>query len=136
MSRDRVADELEIRNLVARIAHEADMAADLTDYLACFCEDAVWQMPGAPEVQGHAAIRAGAEGRRASGGTGPGSHTRHLITTLAVALDGDRAVGDAYWLFLAETHAVPELRLAGHYRDEFVRTDAGWKLQRRDITID
>jgi uncharacterized protein (TIGR02246 family) len=43
---ERLADEMEIRNLVAQLAHLADMAEDLEEYLACFTDDAVWSFPG------------------------------------------------------------------------------------------
>ena len=55
----RLADEAEIRNLLARIAQLADEGS-LDDYLACFTEDATWGGAGFPERKGHAAILAGA----------------------------------------------------------------------------
>src|SRR5690606_36925086 len=130
----RVADELEIRNVVARLAQLAD-DGDLDEYLSLFTEDAEWQMPGAPR-RGHADILAGARERRSTGTAGPASNTRHVITTLAVRVDGtSTATSDSYFLFLADTNAAPTLRLIGQYHDTFVRRSDGWRLARREITF-
>jgi uncharacterized protein (TIGR02246 family) len=134
---DRLADELAIRNLIARLAHMADMASidDLDRYIACFTEDASWEMPG-NERRGHEAIRAGARERRLSRAQGPGSNSRHVITTIAVDVDGtDTATSDAYFLAYANTTTSPTVNVMGHYHDTWSRTDEGWKLARRQITF-
>jgi uncharacterized protein (TIGR02246 family) len=127
------SDDLEIRTVLARLAHLAD-TGDLDDYVALFTDDAVWEMTGASR-RGHADIRAGAEARRAEGVTGPGSNTRHVIATIAVRGDGDGAVSDSSFLFFVDTTTAPRLQGVGVYRDHFVRTPAGWKLARRQITM-
>src|SRR5205085_4974783 len=88
-------DELAVRNVVARVAQYAD-GPDVDAYVALFTPDAVWDMPGAPR-RGHAEIRDGSEERRAAGQIGPGSNTRHFVSTVAVTVDGDRAEADSYW---------------------------------------
>src|SRR5437868_14208117 len=45
----RVAAELEIRNLVARIAHLCDWG-DVDEYINLFTHDAVWTMPDNPQL--------------------------------------------------------------------------------------
>jgi uncharacterized protein (TIGR02246 family) len=130
----RLTDELAIRNLVARIAQLAD-AGDLADYVDSFTDDADWQMPGSPR-RGRADIRAGAEERRATGATGPGSNSRHAVSTVVVnAGGGDDATAESYWQFWVETTTAPKLALMGHYRDTFRRTSEGWKLAQRLITF-
>jgi uncharacterized protein (TIGR02246 family) len=126
-------DELAVRNVVARVALYAD-GPDVDAYVDLFTTDAVWDMPGAPR-KGHAEIRAGSEERRAAGQIGPGSNTRHVVSTVAVTVDGDRAVADSYWQFYVETASSPRIQLMGAYHDELVRTTAGWKLARRSITL-
>ena len=74
----RVADELEIRNLLARLAQLAD-GGDLDDYVSLFAEDAVWEGYG-PARRGKADILAGATERRAAGGQGPGTHSYHIVS--------------------------------------------------------
>jgi uncharacterized protein (TIGR02246 family) len=126
-------DELEIMTVLARIAQYSD-AGSLDDYAAQFTEDATWEMPPAPPKHGRAAIQAAGAARRAEGQTGPGTQTRHVITTVAVSVDGDTAVAESYWQFYTATDTAPALRSMGSYRDTFRRTAAGWRLARRQIT--
>jgi 3-phenylpropionate/cinnamic acid dioxygenase small subunit len=128
-----INDEAAISTLIARIAQLAD-DGELGDYVGCFTPDARWDMPGAPR-RGHAQILAGGQERRATGATGPGSSTRHLVTTIALTVDGEIAQASSYWQFYAMTAASPELQAMGRYDDTFVRTDAGWRLDHRVITF-
>jgi 3-phenylpropionate/cinnamic acid dioxygenase small subunit len=137
----QLADEMAIRNLIAGLAHLADMG-DLDDYLTSFTEDAVWEFPGDDReglnhsrTEGHKAIRADREERRANRFQGPGTHTRHVNTTLAVrVLDHEHAEAESYWLFVTDTTGEPKVSSIGHYFDRFVRTDDGWKFASRQIT--
>jgi len=136
------AADAEIRTVLARIAQLAD-SGDLDEYLTLFTEDAVWAMPDNPSVgmlanekRGHAEIRAGAEERRASGLQGPGTQTRHVLTTIAVDVQSDdRANVRSYFLFVVDTATTPSIRTMGQYDDVLVRTDDGWKLAHRTITV-
>lgn len=133
-ARDVTADELAIRNLIARIAHAADMG-DLDDYVLLFTADADWEFPGGPR-HGREDIRTGASERRATGLTGPGSSSRHVITTLSVDVDGgDEATADSYWLFFRDTSTKPYIFNMGHYHDTLRFEDGAWRLARRDITV-
>ncbi|MGP0030499.1 MAG: nuclear transport factor 2 family protein [Acidimicrobiales bacterium] len=130
----RVAAELDIRNVIMRIARLADQG-HLDEYLDQFTEDSVWDFPGAPR-HGRDDIRAGAEARRADGVTGPGSATRHVITNVSVHLHGpDRAVADSYFVFLQHTTTAPTIFNMGAYHDSFVREGQSWRLARREITF-
>ena len=129
----RVADDLEVRSAVARIAQLSDEGG-LDDYLAMFTDDAVWDGGSVFGVRkGHADILAGAKERRAAGTSGPGSHNRHVITTSAVRVEGDVARVRSYFLFYVECDKTPSARVVGVYQDEFRRSKAGWKLARRVI---
>jgi 3-phenylpropionate/cinnamic acid dioxygenase small subunit len=138
----RLSDELAIRNLVARLAHMADMGDLERDYLPLFTEDAEWELPSGADpaatpavVAGHEAIRADRVQRRASNFQGPGTNTRHINTTLAVRVDGtDTAEAESYWLFVTDTTTTaPVVQGIGRYHDTFRRTPDGWKLARRRI---
>jgi uncharacterized protein (TIGR02246 family) len=126
--------ELEIRNVLARIAHRSDHG-DLEDYAALFAEDARWEMTGGACLRGRAAIRAAGAARRAAGTSGPGSDTRHVITTVAVMVGGEQAVAESYWQFYGGTPGLPVLKSMGAYRDTFQRTGTGWLLAERLITV-
>src|ERR1700761_9485090 len=92
----RMDDELEVRNLVARLAQMADMWSDPEAYLEHFTEDAVWEFSGDPSqglppsrTVGHDEIAADRQARRKEGWQGPGTNTRHVNTTLAVRVNAD-----------------------------------------------
>jgi uncharacterized protein (TIGR02246 family) len=131
---DVLADELAVRNVLARLAQLAD-TGDLDEYLTLFTDDASWHMPGQEPRVGHADIRSGAEQRRAVKLQGPGANSRHVLTTTAVWLDGDQATARSYWLFLTNTVEQPTLSLMGQYDDTLRRVGDGWRLARRVITM-
>jgi hypothetical protein len=126
-------DDLAIRSLIARIAQLAD-TGEAGEYTRCFTSDARWEMPGDPR-HGHADIRTASQARRDAGETGPGSATRHLVSTIAVDVDGDAARATSYFQFVGQTTTTPQLRLVGQYNDQFIRTDEGWLLDQRRITL-
>ncbi len=101
--------DAEIRTLLARIAHLAD-TGELDEYLTMFTNDAVWAMPENPLLdmpassrQGQEEILAGARERRAAGVQGPGTDSRHVITTLAIDVE-DAAHDGAFVLPLLRHH--------------------------------
>lgn len=117
---------------MARLAQLAD-GGELEEYVDLFTDDARWEMPGSA-LEGRDNLHAGAVERRAAGSVGPGSNTRHVITTQAVSVDGDEATSDAYWQFWVNTATEPSVALFGTYQDRLVRTADGWKLAHRTIS--
>jgi 3-phenylpropionate/cinnamic acid dioxygenase small subunit len=138
---ERVAAELEIRNLLARLAQLAD-SGETDKYLDLLTDDVTWTMPANPiiglpasELHGQAEIATGQKQRLAAGHQGPGSNSLHMVTTSSVHVDGDRASAYSYFQFWTTTLTKPTLSLVGRYDDEFGRTPTGWKLTRRTITF-
>jgi uncharacterized protein (TIGR02246 family) len=135
-------DELEIRNLLARLAHLAD-TGDTEAYVALLTDDVVWAMPENPNIglaaserHGRDEIAHGQRERIAAGHQGPDSNTMHVISTISVELDGDgTAVVHSYFQYWAETTTAPVIRNMGRYRDELRRTADGWRLARRSISF-
>jgi len=132
----RLADDVAIRNLVARFAYLAD-TSDVDElggeYMAVFTEDASWG-PAGHERRGCADILEGAVARRRGGELGPGTNSRHVITTQEVRFDGpDTAISDSYYLLIANTLAHPSIRGAGLYRDRLRREEGGWRIASREI---
>ncbi len=116
------------------MAHLADHG-ELDEYVGLFTEDAAWEYPGGPR-RGRADILGGARERRSQKVTGPGSNTRHVITTLAVHVeDATTAVADSYWLFWRDTTTAPVLFNMGHYHDVVRREGGAWRIARREITL-
>jgi hypothetical protein len=139
MSQQRTIDELEIRNVIARLAMATDLG-DLDEYASLFTGDGHLEMraePGKPQVvpptKGRDAILAGGKKRRAEGMTGPGSHVAHTIQTCAVTVSGDAATAKTYVVIYKNTHTKPEPLSLRLYNDAFVRTSDGWKLASRYI---
>ncbi|MEW2459313.1 MULTISPECIES: nuclear transport factor 2 family protein [Microbacterium] len=135
-----IGDRQEIAMLLARIAHLAD-AGDPAEYVRCFTPDAVWDLTDATDlpmdvqtISGRAALLAGVHERRAAGIQGPGTHTRHDVSSIAVEVDGDRARSRAYFRYYRGTDGAPVLAAMGVYADEFVRDGDRWLLRRRVIS--
>jgi 3-phenylpropionate/cinnamic acid dioxygenase small subunit len=137
-----VTDELAIRDLLARVAQTCDFGT-LDDYLGLFTEDATLDMPDNPQVgvlasrrEGRPALAVGVRERRALGVQGPGTATIHVVTTVTVERTGaDTASASSYWMYYARCDGTPELRSIGHYADDVRRTDDGWRIARRRITV-
>jgi hypothetical protein len=141
----RVIAESEIRNIVARLGHLAD-DGDIDEYLSLLTEDASWETPGRPPRVGHDSLRTRIVEDRESGIQGPGAATRHVNTTLWVAVDDeDNARAESYWMYVtsanggsagkynAEGGTTPIIQMTGRYRDTFRRTPDGWKMASRTI---
>ena len=132
---EQAADEWAVRNVIVRLAQYADGLGSCEQYAELFTVDAEWLMPNAPR-HGRADILEGSIARRAEGGVGPGSKSRHIVAATAVEFtNDDEAVADSYWVFYVETNTAPKATLVGHYHDIIVRTEDGWKMARREITF-
>jgi len=129
----RVQDELEIRNLIARLAHLAD-GGDIDEYVDQFTADATWGGGRHPIRRGHAEIREGVRARRALGQMGPGTESIHVVTTTCIEIEGDRATGRSVYHYYRDVgSAAPTLCSLGVYADVFRRTEAGWRLAERAL---
>ena len=132
---EQAADDWAVRNVIVRLAQYADGLGSCEQYAELFTVDAEWLMPNAPR-HGRADILEGSIARRAEGGVGPGSNSRHIVAATAVEFtNDDEAVADSYWVFYVETNTAPKATLVGHYHDIIVRTEDGWKMARREITF-
>jgi hypothetical protein len=136
----RVADELEIRNLIAKLAIEADTAPDLTEYGSLFTENAHWevvpeegQTVSFPPVTGRQNILAAGLQRRKDRLSGPGTHCYHSLVMTHVTLQDDRASATSNLLFVKNANLKPSVEIFKIYKDEFIREAGGWKLSSRYI---
>jgi hypothetical protein len=141
----KLADEAAIRNLVARLAHLADHAPDLVEYLTLWTDDGVYDVrepigwkPGDPSqakvVRGIKEMEQDRVMLRRTGFQGPGTDVWHANTTLWIKVNDDgTAEAESYWLLL-HGHGKPELFRLGRYQDKFRKTADGWKICLRVIT--
>jgi 3-phenylpropionate/cinnamic acid dioxygenase small subunit len=133
---------LAIHHVLARLAYASDEGS-LDEYQALFTEDAELivddpriAVPGSEAVRGSAQIRATAEKRREAKTSGPGSNTRHVVSTIAVEVDGHDATSTASWLLFRDSNGIPSLVGVGQYRDRLRLDDHGWRIASRTITRD
>lgn len=137
-----LADELQIRNLIARVAHAADTADPerlRSEYLDCFTDDAVFELRTSGSVgsavagvmRGKAEILASALDRRRIGLQGPGTHTMHVVTSTALHVGGDEARAQSSFMFLGRLNASPVIQVAGLYDDQFRKVQGKWRIAHR-----
>jgi 3-phenylpropionate/cinnamic acid dioxygenase small subunit len=139
---ERLAAELEIRNVLARLAQFAD-SGDTEAYLRLLTDDVVWAMPPNPAIglpsserRGHDEIASGQRERMAAGHQGPGSNTMHTVSTVSVAFNSDgEATAHSSFMFWTSTASEPTVTSIGRYVDTRRRTANGWQLARRVITF-
>lgn len=128
----RTADELEIRNVIAKLAIHAD-DGNSAAFISCLAEDIHWQNranPERPPIIGRTAFEAVTKMTGAS--MGPGSGSIHTVPTSVITLNGDTATVKSYLMYFPNILAKPEpsCRI---YNDTYVRTPGGWKLSVRYI---
>jgi ketosteroid isomerase-like protein len=134
MSSSATADELEIRNLIARFAWASDIGT-IDDYMSVFTDDAAIEIPGMPARNGLEGLRSGAKKGREKGVFGPGSNSMHFLGSTDVMLDGGTAETVTTFVLYRDITTTPTATMAGRYYDRFLRTTAGWKLSYRRIGI-
>lgn len=132
MGQNAVEDELEIRNLIGRLARLTDIGT-VEEYLDVFTDDAVLEIPGRPVRSGIEELRSGSLGGRETGAAGPGSNTMHFLGATTVDLDGDTATVHTPFVLFRDTSTSPAPAMVGRYHDQFVRTPEGWRLRHRTI---
>lgn len=138
----RAADITLVLDTVVRIAQASDHGT-LEEYGDLLDPDMVWEMPASPATGMAAQVRrgredmvAGSAARRAAGGQGPGSGTRHVVSTTTVDPRGDAATAVSYWRFYGDTTGTPTVLSVGVWWDEFVRgADGQWRLARRRVEL-
>jgi ketosteroid isomerase-like protein len=127
-SRDRVADELEIRNVVHRYA-DAASRRDAAAVASTFTADGQWQSPELGNYQGHDALVPFFTAMLQDWN----AFIQGLQSGLVVfdAIDSDRATGR--W-FVQETGQRSEgtnMSVAGVYHDEYLRDAGQWRIRHR-----
>jgi SnoaL-like domain len=133
---ERLLAERACERLIYRYAQLLDLGeADQVPEL--FVDDGVWELPGRIRFAGRAELDAGIPSRLFA----PGRTARHLCMNVVIDVLGpDEATGTSYMVnyrhdepsgVAAELAPTGDPVYIGEYRDRFVRTEDGWKFQRR-----
>jgi uncharacterized protein (TIGR02246 family) len=125
-------DRAAIHDLFTRYCCALD-EGDTEIVVGCFAEDAVLKSP-VVDIRGHAEIRAFA--RRFAAQLASGTQFRHMVSNIAVALDGDRATATAYLLVLISKGGSHRTLPPGRYDCELVKQDGVWRFTRRTVFHD
>ena len=131
---DRSAiEDLQARYLFAMDFHDPDR------YILTFTEDGILDV-GSGEIKGRKAIRdviakmPNESANPSPEGLWP-AVGRHNISNITLKIDGNKAVGRAYWYHYANNN--PKRSAAfdgfGHYEDELVKVNGQWLFSKRRI---
>jgi hypothetical protein len=128
VARDRVADELALRNLVARYA-DAVTRMDSGALRELFTPEAAWIVTGHGEPRGHDEIVAFLDGLLANW-----NGIVHALLSGTVTFDATdpfRATGRWYISEFGQMTSGDEVFFAGVYDDEYTRDAGVWRFARR-----
>lgn len=138
-------DRARIEDLQARYMFALDFG-DLDTYVSTFTEDGILDIIG-QKWQGRQEIKKGLEGMNEAppeAGENPAPKEdpgpypatgRHNITNIVLKIDGDKAVGRAYWFHYGNNNPDRKATLDsyGYYEDELSKVDGQWLFSKRVI---
>lgn len=133
MSLADIEDRLAVSDLFVRYTTALDRG-DIETLVDCFTPDGSLDSPAVGQHSGHAAIRAFAE--RFARFHERGAQLRHVISNLAVELDGDRARATCYLVNFLTRNGKSELLAPGRYECDLVKSEGTWRFQRRVVILD
>ena len=125
-------DRAAIHDLFTRYCCALDNG-EVETVVACFTEDAALKSP-VIDISGHDEIRAFA-GRFAAQ-RAAGTQFRHMVTNIAVTIDGDRVTATAYLLVLISQNRSHRTLPPGRYECELVKQGGRWLFSRRTVFHD
>jgi uncharacterized protein (TIGR02246 family) len=120
-----VEDRLAIEELYARYCHAFDFG-DGEAWAGLYTPDGSFVNEGVADFTGTENLAAFVVDRFEQV---PGM--RHITANIIIEEDGDGARGTAYVYVIRLTDEELRLRNTGMYRDDFVRTGAGWRFAKR-----
>jgi len=130
-----------IQDLQARSELALD-SGDAGAYAALFVEDGELDGP-ADVAKGRAAIRnavldtqkRGAQPTVQAGTTASPAKTRHVITSVVLQIDGNRATSTEDWIAVSEKDATHHAQMGafGRYEDQFIKRNGKWLFSKRKV---
>jgi hypothetical protein len=125
-----VDDKDAIRELLGEYCFRLDEGR-FAERAALFTEDGTWDTAFGKAV-GQPAIAALAQSLRdRTGAARP--RALHLVTNIAIALDGERAKVRSNWVVIENSAAGPQIGSGGAYLDDIAKADGRWRFCYRKI---
>ena len=125
-----VEDKDAIREVLADYCFRLD-GGDYDGMAALFAEDGTWDTAFGTAT-GRAAIAELARNIRARAGA-ERPRAVHLVSNIAIALDGDSARVRSNWMVMQNAPEGPKIGSGGGYADEMVREGGRWLFRSRKI---
>jgi uncharacterized protein (TIGR02246 family) len=130
-----IEDRLDVMDLVARYAECVD-TADVEGYAGLFMPDGVVEH-SAGSVKGRDAIRDWVAGLAKDRRIGPESKLKHVLGLPVIRGDGHRCTARTYVVIPRQMESGEiSTRLAGAYKDDLVKQDGQWLIEKRVIDLD
>jgi uncharacterized protein (TIGR02246 family) len=123
-------DKDAIREVLAEYCFRLD-GGRYDDMAALFTEDGTWDTAFG-KGSGRAAIAGLARDIRAKAGDNR-PRAIHLVTNIAIALDGDSAEVRSNWTVVQNSPDGPKIGSGGAYLDQMVKQDGRWLFRYRNI---
>jgi 3-phenylpropionate/cinnamic acid dioxygenase small subunit len=125
-----VEDKDAIREVLAEYCFRLDDGR-FAEMAALFTEEGTWDTAFG-KATGRAAIAELASSLRQRGEQ-PRPRAVHLVTNIAITLDGARAQVRSNWMVMQNGPQGPRIGSGGAYLDEMVRADGRWLFRYRKI---
>ncbi len=136
LSLQELSDREQIRGVLLEYGRAFDERR-LEDYANLFAEEGEW-VGGPTTARGPEGVLEMVTRVVAEIPTAPGRRNFHVMTNMAVDVEGDSATAwSRFSFYVAGDDGKPELATSGTYDDQLIRTDGGeWKFLRRQLTGD
>ena len=125
-----LAEKDAIREVMAEYCFSLDNDR-FADMASLFTEDGTWDTAFG-KATGRAAIAELASSLRTRAQQ-PRPRAVHLVTNIAIALDGARAQVRSNWMVMRNSPQGPRIGSGGAYIDDMVRADGRWLFRYRKI---
>jgi uncharacterized protein (TIGR02246 family) len=128
-----IEDRFAINDLFVRYTTALD-AGDVETIVSCFTPDGTLESPAVGKYAGHDGIRAFSE--RFAAMNQRGVQLRHVISNLAMTVDGDVARATCYLTNIITMDDKSQLMPPGRYECELRRLDGEWLFRKRLVILD
>jgi uncharacterized protein (TIGR02246 family) len=133
MDLQALEDRLAINDLFVRYATALD-AGDVDTIIGCFAEDGALESPIVGVYKGHDGIREFAT--RFAKLRAAGTQLRHVLSNLAVRLNGDQAHATCYLVTVQTRGGQSLMRPPGRYECELMKVEGKWVFKYRLVLED